>query len=277
MTPEEFRAQYPTHTAFRNRFDGSVDNLVGSNATHVAVLCGGCEYSWPLADAKIRPNPYALIVVDKMIELGIHEATFGIEENQKREFWVNGEFVLTSVHSAAIEPYPGGVTAEFLPTGMTIEQELEWVVQQRVVMCPQGCVVFRFDDNKSLVVGCDGRDAMAFKIYTHFGRTTRRFGVCPWVKTFSFEGVGRAEVAAAICGIHEFGLYHIMPEDMRTDANGLPLIRGEGRMRVGFDGFTVKRADAWLVAMERAAETLVSITRPAGPPPDTAMQTAGPS
>jgi hypothetical protein len=258
MTPDEFRAQYPTHTGFRNRCDGSDDNLVGYNATHVAVLCGGCEYSWPLADAgKVRVDPNTLPVVNRMIELGIHEATFGIEENQKREFWVNGEFALTMVHSAAIEPSPGGVTAEHLPPGMTIEQELEWVVQQRVAMCTHGCVVFRFDDNKSLVVGCDGRDAMAFKIYTHCGSTTRRYGVCPWVATYCFDGVGCAEVAAAVYGIREFGLYDILPEDMRTGVDGLPLTREERRMRLGFDGFTVKRANAWVVAMERAAETLV--------------------
>ena len=264
MTPDEFRAQYPTHTHFRNRWDGSVGNLVGYNATHVAVLtCGGCEYSWPLADAgKIRADPNSLPVVNKMIELGIHEATFGIEENQKREFWVNGEFVLTMDYRKPIEPAPEGIatgtTVEFLPTGLgTIEKELEWVVQQYVAMCTRACVVFRFDDSKTLVVGCDDRRAMAYKIYTHFGRTTRRYGVCPWVVTFSFENVGCAEVAAAVAGIQLLGLHDILPEDMATDADGLPLTIHERRMRVGFDGFTVKRASAWAVAAERMVDAML--------------------
>ena len=257
MTPEEFRAQYPTHTHFTNRWDGRADNLVGYSATHVAVLCGGCEYSWPLADpARARANPFALPVVDKMIAFDIHEATFGFEEtNMKREFWVNGEFEVTMDNRKPIEPAPPGArtgsTAEFLPDGLeSIEEELEWVVRRCVAMCTQACVVFPFDDNKTLVVGCDGEKAMAYQIYRHCGRTTRRFGVCPWVVTFSFEGAGCAEVAAAVAGIHKFSLFNILAEDVP----GAP--PGGRRMRLGFDGFTVKRASAWVAAADRMVDAM---------------------
>ena len=67
--------------------------------------------------------------------------------------------------------------------------------------------------------------------------------------TFSFEGAGCAEVAAAVAGIHRFRLFNILAEETKTDA-------GARRIRLGFDGFTVKRASAWVVAADRMLDAM---------------------
>jgi hypothetical protein len=102
----------------------------------------------------------------------------------------------------------------------------------------------------TLVVGCDSKKAMAYHIYPHWGSTTRRDGDCPWVVTFSFDRAGCDEVAAAVAGIHKFSLFNILAENVP----GAP--PGGRRMRLGFDGFTVKRASAWVVAAERVVDAM---------------------
>jgi hypothetical protein len=224
MRPEEFRRLYPTHTEFRNRYDGSVGNLVGYSDERVAVLSGGCEYSWALTDPSAQP------VVDKMILLGIEDATFGIEENAKREFWVNGEFEVTLAAT-----WVDRGTPEYCrdPAFATVDDCCARCSWTRVVYCER---------RPRVVVGCSESDTMLFSIGERFCEAMRR--VCPYVEQYRFVGgVGTDDMERLVLQIHTLGVYDILLE------------RAASSCRVGFDGFVVKRtADAWKVAHEHAME-----------------------
>ena len=223
MRAEEFRRLYPTHTGFRNRHDGSVGNLVGYSDTRVAVLCDGCEYSWALTDPSARP------VVDRMILLGVEDATFGVEENRKREFWVNGEFEVTLSATWLDRRTPGYCEN---PAYATLDDCCARCSRTRVVYCER---------KPWVVVGCSASDAMLFFIGERFCEAVKR--VCPYIEQYRFVGVGTDAVERLVLQIHTLRVYDILLE------------RAASPCRVGFDGFVVKRtADAWQVALERAVE-----------------------
>jgi hypothetical protein len=166
-----------------------------------------------------------------MILLGIEDATFGIEENAKREFWVNGEFEVTLAATWVDRGTPEYCRDRAFATVDDCCARCSWT---RVVYCER---------RPRVVVGCSESDAMLFFIGERFCEAVRR--VCPYVEQYRFVGgVGINDMERLVLQIHTLGVYDILLERAASSS-----------CRVGFDGFVVKRtAEAWEVAHEHAME-----------------------